>query len=146
MDSPVSRKKPRLSELRPSESFKSEYEREFAGDRIKVTFNRFQDLNSFQTSTKGNGFFRCELCKIDNVIGKAGKAAIVDHNKSKAHQNAKKAMNSAAPMAQFVVKGPSTSEAYQNSIVEATMAYHIVKHHQGFVQADCLNELLPSKF
>lgn len=46
----------------------------------------------------------------------------------------------------FVVKGPSTSEADKNSIVEASFAYHIIKHHQGFVQADCLNELLPSKF
>jgi len=48
-------------------------------------------------------------------------------------------------MAQFIVKGPSTSESDQNSIVEATSAYHIVKHHQAFVHADCLNQLLPGK-
>lgn len=138
-------KKSRRNELHPSEAFKSGYAREFAADMIKV-YLKTLFINTFQASTKGDGFFRCDLCKVDNVIGKAGKANIVRHNASKSHQNAKKAMNSAMPMAQFVIKGPSTSEADRNSIVEATIAYHTVKHHQSFSQADCLNELLPSKF
>jgi hypothetical protein len=57
-----------------------------------------------------------------------------------AHQNAK---NAVAPMELFVTKGPSTSESDKNSIIETSIAYHVVKHHQGFIQADCLNELFP---
>jgi hypothetical protein len=86
------------------------------------------------------------LCKSDVIIGKKGREAITRHNKTKTHQDAKKAKNLSAPMELFVIKGPSTSESDKNSLVEATIAYHVVKHHQGFVQADCLNELLPSKF
>jgi hypothetical protein len=86
------------------------------------------------------------LCKSDVIIGKKGKEAITRHIKTNAYQNAKKAKNISAPMDFFVVKGPSTSEADRNSIVEATITYHIAKHHQGFVQVDCLIELLPSKF
>jgi len=40
MDSPVPTKKARLSELRPSESFKAEYAREFSNDMIKVSLKK----------------------------------------------------------------------------------------------------------
>jgi len=46
----------------------------------------------------------------------------------------------------FVTGGFSTFESDKNSIIKAAISYHIVKHHQGFVQADCLNDLLPGKF
>jgi hypothetical protein len=44
---PTPAKKSRQSEVRPSEAFKSEYAREFAGDMIKVIFENlfyFNDL------------------------------------------------------------------------------------------------------
>ena len=135
------------NEVRPSEAFKSEYTREFAGDMITVSLKHYLIFKFLlQVSAKGNGFFFCGLCKKDCVIGKKGREAITQHNKSKAHQDAKKAKNASAPIDFFVVKEPSTSKSDKNSIIEATIAYHIVKHHQGFIQADCLNELLPSKF
>ena len=70
MDSPVPTKKARLSELRPSESFKSEYKREFAGDKIKVGFNHFQDLNFFRNQPKERVIFIVICAILTTLLGK----------------------------------------------------------------------------
>lgn len=93
----------------------------------------------------GDEYFFCGLCKSDNKLGKKGELSIKQHIATAAHKNAKKACNSVAPMKLFTTTGPTRNELGKCRIVEATVAYQIIKHHQSFASADCTNETFPSK-
>ena len=104
--------------------------------------DEFCDLFSgIKRSKKGVYFASCTICPAEIDLGNTGKAALSLHCNTKKHRTALGAKNASHSIISF---GRSDSPAdYKTAATEGTFAYHIVKHHQSFHSADCINRLIP---
>lgn len=86
----------------------------------------------------------CSVCKTRVSVGNKGKYDLQQHIESKKHQLYIRSMETSSKLDSFVSKNKKLDEKV--AVVEATLGFHILKHHMSFNSSNCTTDLLKHMF
>ncbi|CAK1597427.1 unnamed protein product [Parnassius mnemosyne] len=93
------------------------------------------------TEDRNDQEVKCTICDCFVSIGYKGGADIEKHLKTEKHLKKNRLCASTSKIDTFI-----TQKGNKSSAVDATLAFHVVKHHQSYKSMDCTSQLLKNLF